>query len=76
MKEYKNIAKTIRLPNRRLLDNFKSNLIGDSYGSISEGRCVEVALEASNMVLQEGSVDSETVLKIARGDLVKLESTY
>ena len=76
MKEYQKLNKTIHLPNVRALDNFKSNIRGKGYGSISEGRCLEVALEASNVALEKGTIDAETVRKIARGDLIKLVSKY
>ena len=74
MRTYKH--QTVRLPNKGSLDEFRSKLEGDSYARVSQGRCVEVALAAANHAMENGNVDSETIVDIAQGRVVKLESAF
>ena len=74
MRMYK--YQTVRVPNVGSLFELKSKLEEDSYARVSQGRCVEVALAAVNMAMDDGSIDSETIKEIAQGRVLRLESNF
>ena len=68
--------RTVRLADEDALNKLKSELINGTYNRMSMGRAVEIAIIASVIAVQKGTVDKETVIKIAQGKVSELKTQY